>query len=91
MKYTIIILAILLGGCVNIEEIIDKVPNNEFTKFTYSRQGNVTSATIVATGAKKEGNLIMIEDFHFTSNYGVVTFDISIEGLIIDPEAVETR
>jgi hypothetical protein len=91
MKYIIIIIAILLTGCVNIEEAIKKVPNNEFTKFTYSRQGNVTSATITATGAKKEGDKIKIEDFHMTLNYGVVTWDVMIEGLIVNPEELETR
>ncbi len=89
MKYLISLIAILLTGCINIEDAVDKIPNNEFTKFTYSRQGNVTSATIVATGAKKEGDKIRIESFHYSANYGVVTFDINIEGLVINPEDQE--
>ena len=91
MKYLLPLIAFLLIGCVNLEKAIKKVPNNEFTKFTYSRQGNVTSATITATGAKKEGDKIKIDDFHMTLNYGVVTWDVMIEGLIVNPKELETR
>lgn len=76
-KLLLLVFIIVLSGCVSL----DNIPRVEFDRFEYSRAGNVTSASIVATGARKEGDSIKIDHVSIIENWGpVLNFKLIIEG-----------
>ena len=69
----------LCTGCIT--GLLNKVPNNEFTKFVYNRTGNVTSARITAENAKKVDDSIVAESLSIQENWRpAISFDVTIEG-----------
>lgn len=60
----------LLSGCTSISSSLNKIPNAEFQSFSYHRTGNVTSASVMATNAKKENGKLSVEAISVQTNYG---------------------
>ena len=91
-KFLLLILMLfLVSGCAGgkkmaagYSDMMDAIPDNEFTKFSYVRSGMYSSATITATGAAKEGDLLMIESLNIQLNYGPENLTINLEGYIRD-------
>lgn len=67
-------------GCRTYEESLAKLPEREFKKFSYSRTGNVTATSIFATGAKKEGNAIVIDQLKITTSNPFFGAVVEVEG-----------
>lgn len=61
------IAAFFMSGCTNY---LAKIPNGEFESFEYHRAGNITSSDIVATGAKKSDDGVVIEELIIKTDYG---------------------
>lgn len=77
----ILFLLVLLVGCGGYKKLLTQVPDVEFESFTYHRAGNVTSATITATGAKLAGDVLTVDDLTITADYGpFVNFNINMKG-----------
>ena len=70
------LVAFFMSGCVG--NYLDSLPAGEFKTFKYHRGGNVTSADIIATGGKVEGNTQKIESIIFKGDYGPV-FNLQVE------------
>lgn len=70
------------SGCSTYKSLLAQVPDNvEFETFRYHRGGNVTSATVAATGGKVNGNTLSVDDVHITLDYGpFVSFDVKLTG-----------
>ena len=72
---------VFLYSCASYTKMLKSVPNAEFKLFKYHRGGNVTSATITATGAKIEGGKISFENIDIDLDYGpFVNWTIHLEG-----------
>lgn len=66
-------------GCLS-DGLYDKLPNNEFKTFKYSRGGNVATANITATNCKKEGNVMTIEHIEFNESWPGFSLNVEIDG-----------
>jgi len=69
-----------MASCSTYQNALQKLPNREFKKFSYSRTGNVTSSTIYAIGAKKSDTGIVIEQVKITHSNPFFGANIEIEG-----------
>ena len=77
----LLVFVLLIFGCVPYNEMIKRIPLVEFNSFSYHRAGNITSASITATGARIENGVITIDDIHIIEDYGpFVNFDIQLHG-----------
>ncbi len=75
----LVLVSFTLSGC--IAGLMEKIPDHAFTRFTYNRAGNLTSAHIEAVNAKQEGKYLKIESLSIQENFGpMVNFSMSIEG-----------
>jgi len=75
-----LIMALLLG-CAGYSAFLDQIPMAEFESFSYHRGGNVSSATVTATGASIKDRAITIDTLHITADYGpFVNFDVQLKG-----------
>ena len=66
-------------GCLS-DGLYDKIPDNEFKTFKYSRGGNVATANITATNCKKEGNVMTIEHIEFNESWPGFSLNVEIDG-----------
>ena len=57
-------------GCSGYSDIIKKIPDVRFESFAYHRGIFMSSATITATGASIEGDLLTIDSLHITEDFG---------------------
>lgn len=81
MKKLLLILVscLLVSGC-GFHNLINKVPNQAFSKFEYHRGGNFSSTHITAKNAIKVDGEMIIESLVLTSDYGpFVNFTIILE------------
>jgi starvation-inducible outer membrane lipoprotein len=69
-KFTLLLFSLGLCGCQSVTKQLQQVPSVEFESFSYHRSGNVTSASIVATNAKKTDDKLEIEAVSIQQNYG---------------------
>ena len=77
----LIVFILIMTGCGGYKKLLREIPLLEFESFSYHRGGNVTSATITATGAKVEDGFVTIQDLHITADYGpFVNFDVQLKG-----------
>lgn len=96
MKNIIALIAVLmlLTGCAglngstaqdrskldNYKEFMANIPNHEFERFEYHRNGLYSSANITAFGASKVGGMLVIEAITFDAKYGPESINVTLEG-----------
>lgn len=64
----------------NYKEFMVQIPDHEFDKFEYHRNGWASSANITAMGASKVGGMLVIESVVFTAKYGPESVSVTLEG-----------
>lgn len=68
-------------GCAQFQAQINKIPLAEFDSFEYHRGGNVTSATITASGARIVDGKLSIKDISITEDWGpAFSLHVGIKG-----------
>ena len=70
MKLLMTFVFLFCIGCTPLHTMIETIPNVEFDTFYSHRGGNVTSATVSAEDAVKEGDNIIIGEVEVTLDYG---------------------
>jgi hypothetical protein len=89
LLFVISLVLLFLPGCfgggaqkmiANQKELMSQIPDHTFSKFEYHRGGVYSSAHIVAKGAAKVGESLVIESVNMNLNYGPENLTISLEG-----------
>lgn len=70
LNFLLVLSTFLLSSCASVTKQLNQIPNTEFQSFSYHRSGNVTSASVIATNAKKENDKLSIESISIQTNYG---------------------
>ena len=90
MKKLILFAVILLfipgciGGAARLadakNDLVEQIPNNEFSNFEYRRNGVYSSAVIMAKNGQKVNDQVVVGSILMNLKYGPETLLIKVEG-----------
>lgn len=80
IKHLVLAVFVLLvcSGCIS--GLLQDIPNNEFESLEYTRGGNVTSVRILAEGAQKTDDELVIKNLEIDESWPWFTAKIKIKG-----------
>ena len=71
-------LLLILTGCIS--GLIADIPDHQFDSLEYTRGGNVTSASIKATGCNREGKDLVIDNLEIDESWPGFSANLRIKG-----------
>lgn len=73
-------LCFLLSSCGTADELLKKIPNNEFKMFEYHRVTSGSSADIIARNSSMKDGYMIIESLEVKESWPLATFQLKLEG-----------